>query len=165
MTIAATGNFALTLQNLEILVASSAAFQREVGATGDAAAKLLAARARVYMPRHKFPDEESEIERPFAWIKWKTGWEGVGEDSGGNGFYHKMPLSLMLEKRISNELDEKDSEIDLLNWIGEVVADMESLAKTEGYLYVTAFVMEEYLVSDETENCKYGQAMFEVRVG
>lgn len=161
MTTAATGNFALTLENLEILIAASATFQTACGITeGDTAAKLAAARTRVYWPGQNL----DATQRPFAWIKLNEGWEATNEDTGGAGFVPKMPLQILFEREADKNDDPKERMVKFLNFLGAVIQEMQALAKTDGYLYVTSFVVTGYYQSDPDENECYDQAQVEVRV-
>lgn len=161
MTTTATGNFALTLENLEILIASSASFQAACGITeGDAATKQTAARERVYWPGQNL----DAAKRPFAWIKLNEGWEATNEDTGGAGFVPKMPLQILFERDADKKDAPKERMVKFLNFLGAVIDEMQVLAKTDGYLYVTSFVVTGYYQSDPSEKECYDQAQVEVRV-
>ena len=159
MPTTATGNFAATLYNLETLVCSSATFRTAVSA-----ADVAAARSYVFWLASVPPDANTT--KPWAWIKLKEGWEASAESSGGGGFWHRMPLSLFIQRPdlTADLTDVKERQIKFWNFIGAVVSEMEALAKTSSYLWVTSISLSDHMLSDPKEAYAYQQAIFDVKV-
>lgn len=152
-----TGNFALTLYNLATLVASSATFRATV-----AAADVAAARAYVYWLGDTAPADTTPA---YAAIRLQEGWQASMEQSGGGAHWHTMPLRLFFQRRDDANDDATERQIKFWNWIGAVVAEMEALSKTAGYLYVTSFRLSGHKLSDPTEQgAVYQQCTFDVQV-
>lgn len=162
MATAPTGEFSLLLANLTTLIAKSASFRTGCGiTTGTEAAKQAAAEARVYWPGHALPDPAV---RPFAWIRLGDGGEFVGDDTGGAGFYPRMRLRVLFEKDASTDDEAKERHVKFWNWVGAVVAEMQALAKTAGYLEVTGMTLTDAVMSDPREKEAFDQAEFELRI-
>lgn len=159
MPTTATGNFAATLYNLETLVCGSSTFQTAVGA-----ADAAAARAFVYWLASSPPSADTT--KPWVWLKLKESWEARAESSGGGGFWHRMPLMLFVQRpdATGDLSDVKERQIKFWNFVGSFIADMEALAKTSGYLWVTGFTLVDHVLSDPKESYAYQQAMFDVQV-
>lgn len=158
MPTTATGNFALPVYNLEMLICNSAAFRTEVGA-----ADAEAARASVlWLGDSEPPDEGSET---FAWIRLKEGWASQMDASGGGAHWHRMPLEIMFERPDAAGDDAKERQIKFWNWIGTVISEMEALAKTAGYLWVTGLTLQRYVVGEpQPGKSPFQQAVFDVQV-
>jgi len=153
-----TGNFALTLYNLETLIAESSTFRTSVGASS-----TEEARARIHWPGYDFPNP-SAIQRPFAWIRLDTGHEAVSEHTGGGGFSHHMPLEILFEASYDVTDTAKEAEIKFWNWVGGILSDMETLANDDTHLMVHTFVLREIARSDPKEDDRYFQAIVAVEV-
>ena len=155
-----SSDLALLVSNLETLLASSATFQTACGiTTGDAAAKLLAARAFVHWLGETVP-----AVRPFAWIKLKLPAGYTGEASGGGGFMPNFVLQILLELDATAGDSNKDRQVRWLNFVGAIITDMCTLAKTAGMLWMTRLTLEESMMQDPKEATAYNQAMLEVKV-
>lgn len=171
----ASGNFALALKNLETLIAGSAVFQA-MTETADADA----ARQYIYWPgsdpavaeerevkRFIFTSTQTFCRRPdvYAQIEMGDGWTAEGEDTGGAGFYHRIPLRMILSLNQDKDQSAEARQVEFLNFAGGVIADMEALAKTEGYLMVTSISMDELTMNDPYEHETYCEAAFTLGVG
>lgn len=167
---AATGNFALTLENLAKLVAASASFRAMVGAA-DAAAALGYILEAEDVPR-ELPLEDAvlhpwpagEFPPAFAWVLIEEGLEIVGEDTGGAGFMPSIPLTLRLVRTAVASESTRERRRRFLNWIGAVQTEMAALAKTDGYLYMTSMRLTDIKTSDREEDEDYMAAEFAVQV-
>jgi hypothetical protein len=156
-----TGNFALVIKNLETLICSSTTFQTGVGV-----ATVDAARDKVYWlgDDNAVPDEGAST---FAWIRLREGWTAQMDASGGGAHWHQMPLEVMFERpdADADATDAKERQIKFWNWIGAVIAEMEALAKTGGYLWVTRLNLSRHTVGEpQPGKPSYQQAVFEVQV-
>ena len=78
MPTTATGNFALTVQNLETLLCKSATWRTLCGA-----ASVDAARAYVFWTGAEPTASGSLPRRPLAWIRLKEGASSLMQASGG----------------------------------------------------------------------------------
>lgn len=158
MPTTATWNFALTVYNLETLICNSAAFRTEVSA-----ATVDAARASVHWMGSTTAPEPGES--AFAWIRLKEGWTSSMDASGGGAHWHEMPLELLFERPDDVADDAKERQIKFWNWIGTVVSQMEALAKTSGYLWVTKMTLSRHVQHEpDAEGKPYQQAVFDVQV-
>jgi len=172
MPTTATGNFALVVQNLETLLVNSTTWQTLCGA-----ASADAARANVYwLGAAPTRADDDPPTRPMAWIKMGDGWTAEMEHSGGGANYHRFGLELLIElddtePGAGTGLDDKDFAkeriVIFLNQLGLIIAEMEALAKTDGYLHVSQIRMTSHSISDyqekETEGL-YQQAVFQIQV-
>lgn len=156
MSTTPTGNFALTLFNLATLVCSSATFRATVGA-----ADVAAARAFVYSLGAVAP---ADTIAAYASLRIAEGWQSSMDQSGGGAHWHRMPLRLFFQRADAADDDAAERQVKFWNWIGAVVAEMEALAKTEGYLYVTELRLSGYKISDPAEESPYQQCTFDVQV-
>lgn len=166
MSTTPTGNYALTLYNLETLLCSSATWQTLCGvATAEAARDFVV-----------WTGAEPPAARPWAWLRLKEGAASRMESSGGGADWHSMPLEMLIEiddAAPGAGVDErqaaysKERQIVFLNRIGAIVSEMEALSKTGGYLWVTSMTMTSHLLSDPQESATMGrfqQARFDVQV-
>lgn len=151
-----TGNFALTLDNLKTLVASSSTFQATVGA-----ATATAARDHVYDLGAPAPADTTAA---YAAIRLVEGWQSSMDQSGGGSSWHSMPLRLFFQRADDDEDNATERAVKFWNWVGAVIAEMEALAKTAGYLYVTGLRLSGHKISDPAESAVYQQCTFDVQV-
>lgn len=167
MTTTPTGDLALTLQNLEILIATSATFQAAVGATGDAAAKLATARASVYWPGTNMENSDGTlaVERPFAWLRLDGEQTWDGANGGPGGFVPDLNISVMLERDDDPADSVKERQVKAMNYFDAVRSEMCALAKSGGYLEMTRITLGELLMSDPNEKgVLYTSCMLKVKV-
>lgn len=158
MPTTATGNFAAVVYNLETLICNSAAFRTEVGA-----ADVAEARDSVYwLGESAPPDEGTET---MAWIRLKENWQASMDASGGGAHWHQMPLEIMFERPDVEADDAKERQIKFWNWIGSVISQMEAVAKTGGYLWVSRLTLARHSVGEPQQGkSPFQQAVFDVQV-
>lgn len=122
----------LPLHYLRLMVADSAAFRTWVGAANQAEAL-----ARVYINRETSPT------RPFAVVAWATNWGREATSGGARNYFEQVgDLMLMLEDDIAAGLDEADAYYTFTNTIGAILAEIEALAGTAGYLNIMSITVE-----------------------
>lgn len=155
MSTTPTGNIALTLANLETLLASSATFRTSV-----AAADVAAAKAFIFW----LADAPASSIRTFGWIKTKDGWRAESQ-SGSNNFWKTMPLQILLQRADAEADGPKERQVKFLNWLGAVVDEMLALAGTSSYLHVTSLTIANTMMSDDNdEQAPYQQALVDVQI-
>lgn len=171
MSTTPTGNFALTLRNLETLLCSSTTWQTACGV-----ATVDAARDYVFWTGAQPVTSGGIPRRPLAWLRLKEGASSQMQSSGGGAEWHQIPLEMLIELADTapdSGTDEhdpayaKERQIVFLNKLGAIVAEMEALAKTAGYLWVTGFVLSRHSLSDPQESATMGiyqQALLDVQV-
>lgn len=163
------GQYAKVLVNLQTLVASSATFQASVGAINAEAAVNA-----IYWMGMEPPDN---MPTPWAWIRLRPGIVGDAPSSGGDGFWHRFPLSIMVyrpdaagtaiaktDELAARNAKHKERIVAFLSWLGACVREWEALAKTNGHLSVTQFSLELHQLSNETETTRYQMATIGVQV-
>lgn len=155
--VAPTGHLSLPIDLLRKTVAGSTTFQAWTG-TADAAAAL----ARVHAVQ-----ADASAAKPFAVVDWARSYSRR-RDAGGtrNHFQATGSLSLLFRAQIT-EADAGDAAYDFLNKVGAVLADMEGLAGTAGYLDVEEIRLVEGPERPEEDEVKalgydFYQARFEV---
>lgn len=156
MPTAATGQFSKAHYNLESLVVASASFRNEI-ATGTTVAD---ARNRVYWPGAALPANTF----PRALIRLREGMSLAFQHSGAGGGYPNFPLLILLERKAVATDDHKERILKFLNWVGAVVAEMNQVARTPGYLEVTEIALASIMQSDPNEEECYDQAALELKV-
>ena len=168
MAVAPTGSLSKPLYNLQTLIASSATFQTWVGATGDAEAKLAAARARIYLAAKP----GGSAVRPFAVVGQGDEREWPGLAGGArNHFGDSGSLLVSFEADVAEEDqdDDADAEMAFLNPVGGVIDDILQLSASGGYLAVTGITLSDGPGrSDPRERDSLGDAywiLFQVRWG
>jgi len=133
------GALSLPVYHLQTLVCASGTFQALVGVTsGTEAERIAAARAHCYRIA---VDEPIPAKRPFALVTQHEDWSQESE-AGGTG--HAYTGSGTLYVRF--EVDVADADQDdhaaayqtFANTVGTIIAEMQALAGTAGYLSVHA---------------------------
>lgn len=152
-----TGQFSKTLYNLESLLVASTSFRNEI-ANGTTEA---AARDRVYWPGSTLPDT---VLRPLALIRLSEGQSLTFNHSGAGGGYPSFPLFILLERAAVAGDSAKERQLKFLNWVGAVVSEMNTVARTAGYLEVSEFVLAGWMIAGKEENAVYDQAEIELKV-
>ena len=155
MTVTPSGVYGLMLENARILLATCATFQTAVGATGDAAAKLAAAKAKVYFDGVELPTSNTF---PFAMLKLGDDVQHVGSDTGGGGFYPSGSVIVHLEIAMTTGESDEDRLMRTTNYAGAIASEMMTLAKTAGYLLVTRVSLAAVQLSGKKEKDKYQAA-------
>ena len=126
MTVTPSGMLSLPLNYLKLTLAASSTFQAMVSAA-DAAAALAFI--------HPVQTDEQP---PFAVLDWDPGWRRTAIAGGSrNVFQQDGTLTLLLRAMIDGEHDEEEAAYTFINDVGDIIADMEELAGTAGFLNIT----------------------------
>ena len=160
MSTTPTGDLALTLWNLENLIAGSAGFQAECGiTTGTVEAKLTAARAFVFWLGEQPPDAKT-----FAWIRLRNPQTWKREDANAGAMMPKLALLLMLERATLKTVEAKERHIQALNFFGAVIEQIKTASGGAGTLAITNLSLDSVKRSDPKEETAFDQALISVEV-
>jgi len=146
-----TGQFGKVMVNLRNLIAEGTTFQDAIEAEGTTEEKIAAAKERLHLTAY----EAEAYERPFGLIV-NTGNntdEGVATDeflAGGD-----MELRLEAEIKEQYKDEPKNAELDFLNFVEGVVADIKQLSCRPGYLAINNIDVIEGPQQYETEGGVY----------
>jgi len=136
-----SGHLSLPLKYLRDTVAASSTFQGGVGA-----ANAEEAAEKVYYVAVSGPEAD------FAVVDWEANYARRAEAGGSrNWFEGEGDLVLVLRAAVSSEDDAGTAAIKFQNWVGGVLADMEELAGTAGYLDIRAFELMDQPARPETD--------------
>lgn len=132
MSVNPTGMVSLPLHYLRETIAATSAFQTWTGTANKAA-------ALAYVP--VLVDTVGDL--PVCAVGWG---EGLARSVVAGGthshFVQEGDLSMLFLGAISGDHDEADAAYTFLNSIGAILADMEELAGTAGYLDIRGFVLD-----------------------
>jgi len=153
-----TGEMGKAMVNLKNLLAESGTFQTAIGATGSPAEKITAAKLRIHLTAYDRPTE-TDFTRPFALI-CKTG-NDTNEKIATNASLVSGDMELRFDKNISEGYkdDPGNAELEFLNFIDAVIAEMETLSNQPGYLAITAINIIEGPTQIENEAGIYIQSI------
>ena len=136
-SLAAAGDMTNVEDDLKNLLAASSTFQTWVGATGDAATKIAFAKTRIYT------DYEASPTRPFAVVRFDVPAEHSSRAVAGGSRFRFLgggTIGLFFEALVDATIsDPADQKRDFKRTIDQIVADMEELSGSGGYLIVRAF--------------------------
>ena len=149
-----TGEMGKAMVNLKNLLAESATFQEAIGATGTPAEKIAAAKLRIHLTAYDRP-AGADFTRPFALI-CKTG-NDTNEKVATNTSLVGGDMELRFDKNISEAYkdDPGNAELEFLNFIDFVIADMQNLGNQPGYLAIGAIDIIEGPTQIENETDVY----------
>lgn len=140
-SLAAAGDMTNAEDDLKDLLAASSTFQTWVGATGDAATKIAFAKTRIYL------DVEESPTRPFACVRFDVPADQSSRAVAGGSRQRYLgggTLGLFFEAQVDGTIsDPADQMRAFKRTIDQMVADMEALSGSGGYLIVRAFRTED----------------------
>ncbi len=162
---AATGSISKALANLANSIAGSSTFQGWVGAVTQAAALLSVHFETLTAPAADdglYTKAELEALRPYALITTAGHTSEVVAGGGGSSYMRSGAMLVRFEQDIDPDDTEADGEVGrkLLNTVGDIVADMETLSGTAGYLAFDGLDMAEgYQRTAQNELSHIGDAV------
>lgn len=132
MPVVPTEMISLPLHYLRLMVADSATFRTWVGAADQAEAL-----ARLYLNKETAPI------KPFGVTAWDSNWGREATSGGARNYFEQAgDLMLMFEDDVAAGLSEADAYYTFTNTVGAILAEMEALAGTAGYLNITSITVE-----------------------
>jgi len=136
-SLAGAGDLTNAEDDLKDLLAASSTFQDWVGATGDAATKLAFAKTRIYV------DWETSPTRPFACVRFDVPADQRSRAVAGGSRQRYLgggTLGLLFEAQVDGTITNPADQMRAFKrTIDQIVADMEALSGSGGYLIVRAF--------------------------
>ena len=135
-----SGFLSTVLAEAQLSVASSAAFQTWVGATGTPAEKLAAAKARVGI----VAIDEASIERPCAVVDFAASWRRAPVGGGARNWFETTGdvALLLMGPDVAAGASEQNAGLTFLNSVGAILAEMEALTGTAGCLSFSSISRE-----------------------
>jgi len=133
MAVAASGFVSKPLGYLRTTLAASSTFQTWTGAAD--ATEALDYIYVVSTPTDDADDEANVPDAPFALVDWGEDFARTAEADGArNHFVLSGSLALLLRGAVDADHDDADAAMTFLNAVGGIMADLEALAGTAGYL-------------------------------
>ena len=144
---AATGDIALTMENLRTLLAQSTTFQAWVGATGLEAERIAAAKARAHLGGYSIGRESEyptdaqkkaawQAARPFAIINPTEDLRHTSRASGKYDFAGSLYLYFEADVADEDDTDFEGPLVEIGNTLDAIRREMLTLAGTNGYLRI-----------------------------
>lgn len=131
MPVTPTGMISLPLDHMRKTIADSAAFRTWVGAADQAAAL-----AKVY------PVLTTATTPPFAVVDWAENFRRLKVAGGTRNFFRQEgDLTVLFRGAVNAAHDDADAAYTFLNTVGAILAEMEALAGTAGYLDITGITL------------------------
>ena len=152
------GEMGKAMVNLKNLLAESSMFQTAIGATGTPEEKIAAAKLRIHLTAYDRP-AGADFTRPFALIA-KTG-NDTNEKVATNASLVAGDMELRFDRDISEAYkdDPGNAELEFLNFIDAIIADMWNLSNQPGYFAINSINITEGPTQIENEAGAYIQGI------